>query len=82
MQFENIGYSSKYLSPSQKTLRPSWCPKLVTGLMAHGSGCKFGAPVFEADVFWKQMFCVETSAGDIVGTFRRPIVILRLNLGN
>jgi len=24
--------SSKHLGPSQKTLRPSWCPKLVTGL--------------------------------------------------
>ena len=28
-----IGHSSKNLGPSQKTLRPSWCPKLVTGLV-------------------------------------------------
>ena len=30
--FETIGHSSKNLGPSQKTFRPSWCPKLVTGL--------------------------------------------------
>jgi len=24
--FETIGHSSKILGPSQKTLRPSWCP--------------------------------------------------------
>ena len=29
---KTIGHSSKNLDPSQKTLRPSWCPKLVTGL--------------------------------------------------
>jgi len=32
-QFKNIGHSSKNLGPSRKTLRPSWCPKLVTGLL-------------------------------------------------
>ena len=31
-QLESIGHSSKYLDHSQKTLRPPWCPKLVTGL--------------------------------------------------
>jgi len=57
--------------------------------MAPGTGSKFGAPMFEPDVFRKQMFCIEASTGDIVGTFRRPpklfgapIVIRRLNLGN
>jgi len=30
--FTTIGHSSKILGPSQKTLRPFWCPKLVTGL--------------------------------------------------
>jgi len=25
-------YSLKILGPSQQTLRPTWCPKLVTGL--------------------------------------------------
>jgi len=30
---KTIGHSSKKLGPSQKTLRPSWCPKLVTGLL-------------------------------------------------
>jgi len=38
--------------------------------MAHGTGSKFGAPVFEPDVFRKQIFYVETSTGDIVRTFR------------
>jgi len=28
--FKTIGHSSKILGPSQKTLRPSWCPTLVT----------------------------------------------------
>jgi len=27
-----VGHSSKNLGTSRKTLRPSWCPKLVTGL--------------------------------------------------
>jgi len=31
-KFKTIGHSSKNLSPSQKTLRPTWCPKLVTEL--------------------------------------------------
>jgi len=35
LYFETIGHSSKNLSPSQKTLRPSRCPKLVTGLLGH-----------------------------------------------
>jgi len=34
-QFEDIGHSSKILGPSRKTLRPSWCPKLVTDLLVH-----------------------------------------------
>ena len=28
-----VGHSLKYLGPSQKTLRPTWSPKLVTGLL-------------------------------------------------
>jgi len=32
-QFEHIRHSSKILGPSRKTLRPSWYPKLVTGLV-------------------------------------------------
>ena len=31
--FESIGHSLKNLCQSQKTLRPSCCPKLVTGLL-------------------------------------------------
>ena len=33
-QFKTIGHRSKVLGPSQKTFRPSWGPKLVTGLIA------------------------------------------------
>jgi len=43
-----------------------------------------GAPVFEPEVFWKQMHCIEESICDIVGTLRHtlqsfgaPIVIRR-----
>jgi len=32
-QFKNIGQSLKNLGPSQKTLRNTWCPKLVTDLL-------------------------------------------------
>ena len=31
--FETIGHSWKNLGLSQKSLRPTWCPKLVTGLV-------------------------------------------------
>jgi len=40
--------------------------------MALGSRCKFGAPTFETEVFWKQIYCIEENTYDIVGTFRRP----------
>jgi len=40
--------------------------------MAPGAGSKFGAPMFEAEVFWKQIYCIEESACDIVETFQRP----------
>jgi len=31
-----VRHSLKNLVPSQKTLRPTWCPKLVTGLLCPG----------------------------------------------
>jgi len=31
--FKTIGHSLKNLGPPQKTLRPPFCPKLVTGLI-------------------------------------------------
>ena len=30
------------------------------------------APMFETELFRKQMFCIEESTCDVVGTFRRP----------
>jgi len=38
--FKSIGHSSKNLGPSQKTLRPSWCPKLVTSLIFPNNSTK------------------------------------------
>jgi len=29
-----VGHSLKNLVPTQKTLHPAWCPKLVTGLFS------------------------------------------------
>jgi len=40
--------------------------------MALGARNKFGVPVFEPEIFRKQMYCFEESTCDIVGTFRRP----------
>jgi len=40
--------------------------------MAPGARSKSGAPVFEFEVFRKQMYCIEESTCDIVGAFRRP----------
>jgi len=34
LYFKTIGHSLTKLTTSQKTLRPNWCPKLVTGLVA------------------------------------------------
>ena len=45
--------------------------------MAPGARNKFGVPMFEHQVFWKQMYCIEESICDIIGTFRRPPVIRR-----
>jgi len=40
--------------------------------MAPGARSKFGAPIFEAEVFRKQMYCTEESTCDIAETFRLP----------
>jgi len=40
--------------------------------MATGARNMFGAPMFESEVFRKQMCCIEESTCDVVGTFRRP----------
>jgi len=41
--------------------------------MAPGARSKFSAPTFENEVFRKQIYCIEESTCDIVGTFRRPL---------
>jgi len=43
----------------------SWCP-------SPRARSKFVAPMFEPEVFLKQVYCIEESTCDIVGTFRRP----------
>ena len=40
--------------------------------MAPEARSKFVAPMFEPEVFRKQMFCIEESTCDVVGTLRRP----------
>ena len=40
--------------------------------MAPVARSKFGAPMFEPQVFRKQMYCIEESTCDVVKTFRRP----------
>jgi len=37
--------------------------------MTPGTKSKFGAPVFETEVFRKQMYCIEESTCYVVGTF-------------
>jgi len=45
--------------------------------MAPGARCKFGAPIFEPEIFRKQMYCIEECTCDIVGIFWRPAIIRR-----
>jgi len=45
--------------------------------MAPGARNKFGASMFETEVFRKQMYCFEKSAYDIVVTFWPPAMIPR-----
>jgi len=40
--------------------------------MAPGAGSRFGAPMFEPEIFRKQMYSIEESICDIVGTLWRP----------
>jgi len=40
--------------------------------MALGARRKFGAPIFEPELFRKQIHCIEESTCDIFGTCRRP----------
>ena len=37
--------------------------------MDPGARSKFGAPIFEPEVFWKQMYCIKECTCDIGGTF-------------
>ena len=37
----------------------------------NGARGKFGAPMFALEIFRKQTYCIEESACDIAGTFRR-----------
>ena len=40
--------------------------------MGPGARSKFGATMFEPEVFRKQVYCIEESTCDIVGTFQGP----------
>jgi len=54
------------------------CNRVVDG--ARGVRNKFGALMFEPDVFRKHMYRINESICDIVGTFRRPPVIRRAGI--
>jgi len=45
--------------------------------MAPGARSKFGAPMFEPEVFRKQMYSIEEGTRYIVGIFSAPRVIRR-----
>ena len=46
-----VGHSIKNMDPSQKTLQPTWCPKLITGLTAaQGSGVGFVCSTLEVQL--------------------------------
>jgi len=40
--------------------------------MAYSARIKFGAPIFETEVFREQIYCIEKNTYDIVGTFWHP----------
>jgi len=42
----------------QKTLRPSWCPKLVTGLVGNNQGCQISYLIAQFLKSWPFLKCV------------------------
>jgi len=47
-----LGHSWKNLGPSQRTLRHSWCPKLVTGLVMHHKSAKSSPLKLDSFEIW------------------------------
>jgi len=59
----HVNFRSKWTSWStQGRNEVRWCPGQEASL----------APMFEPEIFRKQMYCIDESTCDIVGTFRRP----------
>ena len=56
---------------SRKTGQKKWY-RGVTRLDGARARSKFGAPIVEPEVFRKQIYCIEASTCDIVGTFGAP----------
>jgi len=75
-------FGSRGLCPFPHSLRPCSAvrdsrvdlhdTKGARGYMASGARTKFGAPIFESEVLWKHIYCIEWSICDIVGNFWRP----------
>ena len=42
------------------------------GLMAPGAKSKFGAPMFDLELFWKQMYCIEKVLQTLLKVFGAP----------
>jgi len=43
--------------------------------MAPGARNKFGAFIFEPELFRKEIYCIEESTRDLLGLFGAPVVI-------
>jgi len=70
--FKTIGHSSRNLGLSQKTLRPSWCPKLVTALRLKQAATAFwtasdGHNIIATINPWKEYPWTEGSCGPFLG---------------
>jgi len=69
-----------YVFPDREAIASGKRSKIVSmlsrGVKRLEMGCrarsKFGVPMFEPEVLRKQMYCIEESTCDIIGTFQRP----------
>jgi len=67
--FKTIGHSSINSGPSQKNLCPSWCPKLVTGLVVGIAGRLSYTVVFKNDDDISAYFQVLTVVVTVIVTY-------------
>jgi len=70
-----VPFSHRYAPAVQSVILEEICmiPAAQRGYMTSGARTKFGAPICESEVFWKEIYCIEESICGIVGNFRRPL---------